>query len=400
MRFRVPAVRFIAASVCVVLGVVSSMPSDAEGSTYQIDVIESLSGPGAFAGLSHQRTLAVFEQYVNAHGGVRGRPIHFVYHDDESNAATAVQLAAAVVATHPPIVLGPGAVATCAAAAPLFQNGGPVQYCLSPGYTPRPGGFSFAASSSIDYLCATILRYVRLRGYTNIAVLSTTDATGQASDKATDGVLARAENRSMTLVAREHFNPTDVSVAAQIARIKAQHPQALVVWTVGTPFGTVLRGMSDAGLDIPVFTSGANMSKDQLRQYRTFLPPGLYFNSFRFFDPAHIAPGPLLNNVRDFYAAFSKAGVPAAPDSSYSWDVGLIAVSALKDLGFTASPERVRDYINNLTSFVGINGLYDFQTHDQHGLTDSANLMVRWDPKRDTWIVVSKPFGIPYVPEP
>ena len=78
------------------------------------------------------------------------------------------------------------------------------------------------------------------------------------------------------LVAQEHFDIKDISVAAQLTRIKGGDPQALIAWTSGTQFGTVLRNIVDAGITVPIVTSSANLSHTQLDQYRSFSPK-LYF---------------------------------------------------------------------------------------------------------------------------
>ena len=81
-------------------------------------------------------------------------------------------------------------------------------------------------SSSTDIIAA-VVRYYRLKGWTRLAVLNTTDATaGQDADKSLEQVLALPENKDVRRVEFQHFNPTDVTVAAQLARIKSADPQA------------------------------------------------------------------------------------------------------------------------------------------------------------------------------
>ena len=91
--------------------------------------------------------------------------------------------------------------------------------------------------------------------------ITSTDASGQDADRALDAALSLPENKStFQVVAREHFNPTDISVSAQIAHIKASNAQVLIAWTTGTPVGTVFRGVTEGGLDIPVVTTNGNGS--------------------------------------------------------------------------------------------------------------------------------------------
>ena len=50
--------------------------------------------------------------------------------------------------------------------------------------------------------------------------MTSTDASGQDAEKGIKANLATPENSEVTAVAWEHFNPTDVSVSAQIQNIK------------------------------------------------------------------------------------------------------------------------------------------------------------------------------------
>jgi hypothetical protein len=67
-----------------------------------------------------------------------------------------------------------------------------------------------------------------------------------------DTILALPENRALTVVAREHLAPGDISIAAQVAHVKASNAQVVLVLCIGSPFGTVLRDLHDAGVAVPV----------------------------------------------------------------------------------------------------------------------------------------------------
>ena len=109
--------------------------------------------------------------------------------------------------------------------------------------------------------------------------MTSADATGQDAERDLDEVLARPENKDVTVVDRAHFNITDVSVAAQIEHIRQAKPQALIAWSTGSPIATVFKGIVQAGLDIPIGTTGANMTYAQMKDYAAFLPKQLYFSS-------------------------------------------------------------------------------------------------------------------------
>ena len=177
---------------------------------------------------------------------------------------------------------------------PLVDKSGPVQYCLSPAGRGAPGSYIFSASVGTRANASTLVRYFHDRGWRKIALITSTDATGQDFDKAVDDVLASPEGKSMSVVAREHFNPTDLSVSAQIARIKAAGPQALLTFTTGTPLGTVLRGIQESGMAIPVSAAAGNLLYPQMQQYKALLPEQLYFAATRGVAPdLRLRPGPI-----------------------------------------------------------------------------------------------------------
>jgi branched-chain amino acid transport system substrate-binding protein len=86
-------------------------------------------------------------------------------------------------------------------------------------------------------------------------------------------------------------------------------PQAILSWTTGTPFGTLLRAINDAGLDIPVSSSTGNMSFAQMEQYKSFLPKQLYFAGLRSISRLGTAGGPVRDAQAVYFNAFKTIGV-------------------------------------------------------------------------------------------
>ena len=370
--------------------------SSAAAQSYDLNVILPLSGGGAFVGKGQQESLEALAAIVNKSGGIQSRQLHLVYHDDQTSPQVAVQLANDMLAEFPAVILGSSLVAMCAAIAPLMKNG-PVQYCLSPGYHPAAGSYVFSASaSSIDQVAA-VVRYYRLKGWTRIAAFETTDASGQDGDRAIAEVLDRPENREMKLVAHEHFNPTDVSVAAQIERIKASGAQALISWSTGAPVATVFKGAVQAGLDIPIAPTSGNQTFAQMEQWASFLPKQLLLPSALF--PPHegiVTLDPRVETVqREMYAALKERDLKPDNMVATSWDAALIVVDALRRLGPTAKADALRQAIAGLDDFAGVDGIYDFKKYPERGLGPDFSIVVRYDAQAKDWIWLSKAGGEP-----
>src|SRR6185312_7609617 len=179
---------------------------------FVINAILSLTGSAAFLGQGENRTLKVAETAVNKAGGIGGRPIRFDVADDQSSPQVAVQLFNGIVAKNVSVVLGPGLTGTCRAVAPLLNN--VVDYCLSPGIRPERGSYMFSAGFLVKDGMIVALRYLRARRLERVAFISSTDATGQDGEESFHLALQLPENKSIQFVDNEHFNATDISVAA------------------------------------------------------------------------------------------------------------------------------------------------------------------------------------------
>lgn len=378
----------------IILGAPAAQPVSA-ADPFEIPVVMPLTGGGAFLGTSENQSLQIIEKMVNAKGGIKGRPIHFAVQDDQSNPQVAVQLTNGALVKKPPVILGSSVVAMCNAMAAIVKASGPVQYCFSPGIHPAPNSYTFSSSISTDDLAIAALRYFHGKHWNRVAIITSTDASGQDAERAFVEAAHRPENAGLSLIIQEHFNPTDVTVSAQITRIQGTHPDALVAWSTGTPFGTLLHGINDAGIDIPVLGGNGNLTYPQLAQYKAFTPKQMYFPSPRFFAREQVGPGPIRDAQDLFFKSFAAIGVKPDVAHSFSWDPALIVVDALRHTGLEASPDAIRAYIEGLHGFTGINGVYDFRDGSQRGLTVNAAIIIRWNASNATFAGVSKPGGAP-----
>src|ERR1700722_12952167 len=220
----------LTAALLIALGA----PAKAQPVPLKIDVIASTSGSFAFVGSRVIDTLNVLTKVVNASGGVNGRPVQFVYADDQSNAVVAVQLANAAIARGAAILLGPVSAAACAAVIPLVAPSGPLNYCFSPVTTGPPGGYVFTSGAGTAANNIVMVRFFRNKGWKRIGIIAANDASCRDGERYIDEAVQLRENRDMQVVTRQHFAPTDLGVTAQVAAIKGAAPQALLTCASGT----------------------------------------------------------------------------------------------------------------------------------------------------------------------
>jgi branched-chain amino acid transport system substrate-binding protein len=357
-----------------------------------VPVILPLTGSGAFGGNGFKNDLVAAQDSINAKTPV----LRLQFHDDQTNPQQAVQVMAQIAPSHPLVVLGSSIVASCNAIAPFTTAAGPVLFCMSPSFNPKPGSFGFVTGVPTGVQIGTLLTYLRAKGLTRIASLNTTDATGQNGDHDLQTALADPQGNGITLVAQTHFNPTDLTVTAQLEQIRASGAQAVFAWTTGTPLATVFKGMTQTGLDIPVATTAGNQTFEEMAAFSSFLPNHLLIASALF--PPHdglLSLDPRVEAEQHrMYAALTARGLK--PDvSAEAWDAGLIVAAALQKLGADATPETMRKFVAGLTDFPGANGIYNFVAHPQRGLGPDSATVVTYDRAQPSWTWLSQPGGEP-----
>jgi branched-chain amino acid transport system substrate-binding protein len=378
---------FCAAAGFVLLVSGSIVPARA-AEPFVIPVVTPLTGGYAYSGAALRASLLALEAQVNKEGGIKGQPLKFDFIDDQSSPQTAVQVVQNALNSKPQVIIGSEFAALCLAMEP-FTRGKAVQYCVSPGVHPQYGADMFSASISTQGMATAMLRYMREKGWKRVGTITSTDASGQDAENQLKVAAALPENvaAGLSIVDAEHFNPTDQTVAAQMAKIKAANPDVLVMWTSGQPFGTVTHAYIDAGLTIPAFTTNANMSFTFMKQFAGFLPKDLYFPGLAYLAgpnskeamPAARAP------IKRMYDAMKAAGTPVDFQAGIPWDPAQIVVDAYRKLGTSATYEQVRQYILGLKGYAGISGIYDFSDRGagvQRGLTSKDVLLMRWDPAK------------------
>jgi branched-chain amino acid transport system substrate-binding protein len=378
------------AAACLLLTPFAAVADD----PVEINAIVPMTGGAAFIGKGYSEAFTALETYVNKHGGIGGRPLKFIVQDDQSNPQVSVQLFSALIDKKVPVVLGAALVAECNAMKAMLKDG-PLLYCLTPAVHPDPGSYVFSADPSTNDQLAASIHYFRARGLNRIAIITSTDASGQDADTTIAGAMNLPMNRGVSEVAHEHFNVTDLSVQAQIERIKATNPQLLIAWTTGTPFATILRAVNDAGLQIPVYTNAGNLTYGQMAQYHDFLPKELYFPAVACVVPDGITDAATKAATNVYFQALRDTGVKPEYIESVAYDPALLVVTALRALGPNASGEKIRDYLNGITNFAGASGRYNFKTSPQRGLDISQMFVARWDGPQNNWVAVSKPGGDP-----
>lgn len=364
-------------------------------SPYVIHALLSETGAAGFLGTREAKALQVLAKHVNATGGIDGHPVQMSIQDNQSNPATSVSLATKLISSGVPFILNGSFVAVDQAVDALAGPKGPFIYDLSPGTYPKAGSMVFSAGTSTNLDAQAYLTFLKSKGLTNIAAITSTDGSGVDGWHQLKTALAKPEFSSFHLLTHQTFDPTAVNVTTQLSVIKSQHPQAIIIWTTGTPLGTVLQGMSSLGMsNIPTVTTNGNAIYSELKHFSSILPTTLYFPVAALdLAPADISNPQVKAQVKIFQAAVTSAGGHPSDAWALAWDPPLLLIGALRKLGINATASQIQAYMQNLHNVPGVYGIYNTSYNDHRGLSANDVFMTQWN--GNSYTLLSGPGGTP-----
>lgn len=377
---------------------IAASPALAADDSYDMNVVIPLTGGGAFLGKAENQALGVAAQAINKDGGIHGKKLNLVVKDDQSSPQVAVQLMNEVMAAKPAVILGSTISQICNAQAPLVKDAGPVLWCFSPSVRTEPGGYEFTSQIDSHDQQRALMTYFLGKGWKRIALITTTDASGQDAEKSVTELVKEPAFKDMTLVADEHFAPGDVSVAAQIETLRAGKPDAIVSWATAAAGGTVFRGLKQAGMDLPTAASGSNMTVQQMTDYAAFLPAKVYFGVGEWAangDPRLSVPAAVSAQQKLFFASMKTIGIYPDTGDDLGWEPIRVVADALNQLPAGADAKTLHDFLVNWSGHIGAEGVYDFKKTPQRGLDIDNAIVVRWDGGAKEWHLVSNLTGTP-----
>ncbi len=374
----------------------SSSSSTTQGSlapyVFHADLSET--GQGSFLGSREAKALTGLVAYLNSNGGIKGHKVQLQIEDNQSSPSTSVSIATQWVSQGVPFILNGSIAAAARAVDALATSNGPVIWDLTP-VNPAPAN-SFIFSSGISYKLdlEAVLNMVKAKGLTKVAFLNSTDVSGASGWPVMQSLLSQSTYSGIQVVSHQTYDPTAVNVTTQMSVIKAANPQALIIWTTGTPFGTALQAQKQLGLgNLPTFTSGGNAVAGEMQHLSSILPKNLYFQS----GPLYLTPSSLPSNlsspVSTFQSIISKAGGHPNDGWGLAYGPAQILIAALDHLGVSATASQIKGFIEQQSNFPSIYGVYRMSNTDHNGITLQSVYMTTWNGTQ--FVQASGPGGMP-----
>ncbi len=341
----------------------------------KLGVLVSETGSASWLGEPEIKGAKLAAEEINAKGGIDGRKVELVIHNDESTPEKAVIGAKRLVEQDKVVaIIGTSLVATSKAISPLLKEKGPIAYSLSAGYPPEHE-YMFAGSVHTEFMQETIMDWFKDKGFKKVALLATTDSTGQV---AVDAIKQVAPRAGVEVVALERMNTNDVDVTPQLTRIRSAQPDAMIAWLTGKPAGVVVKNVYQLDLTFPLFVSTGNISYTFADSIKTFQPKSLILPSTKDIawedlpadDPQRKINEAFHKSYFEHYKQHADYGPPVA------YDGVMLVAEAIKKAGST-DPVKVKEAMESIQGYAGLVGVYAFSKDNHRGTGRKDTVLIQ-----------------------
>ena len=353
-----------------------------------VGVTLSATGPAASLGIPEKNTIALMPKTIG------GQKVNYIVLDDASDTTTAVTNARKLITENKVDVLL-GSTTT--------PNSLAMIDVAAEGQTPM---ISMAASSRIvepvdakrhwvfktpqnDIMMSlAIATHMANAGVKTVGFIGFSDAYGEGWYQEFSKV---ASLKGLSIVANERYARTDTSVTAQVLKLVAAKPDAVLVAASGTPAALPERALKERGYAGKYYQTHGVANNDFLRVGGkdvdgTFLPAGPVLVAEQL-PASHPVKKSALEYVKRYEEAYGKGSVSTF--GAHAWDAGLLmnaaATQALKKAqpGTAQFRAALRDALENVHELAGAHGVFNMSPTDNLGLDQRARVMVKIE--NGTW---------------
>ncbi|MGC7403896.1 ABC transporter substrate-binding protein [Pandoraea pneumonica] len=339
--------------------VATGMVAAAHAADLKIGVAEALSGGAAQYGAAIKNGFQLAADEINAAGGVNGNKLVLQVEDEQGKKEEAINVFKKLIFQDKVLmVFGPTLSNSAQAADPIAQAGKTVAFGTSntaDGITSI-GDYIFRNSvTEADVLPETIKVAAKHTGIKKVAVLYGNDDVFTKSGY--DNFKKALEDLKIPVTTTETFAKGDVDFKAQLTKIKASNPDAIVLSALIAEGAPIMVQARQLGINVP-FIGGNGMNSVKVFDLAKGSSDGLWVGS----------PWSIENNTpanTKFIAAY-KAKYSVSPDqfAAQAYDAMYIAAGALKNVKISgnldADRKALRDALPSVTHD-GATGAFAFR---------------------------------------
>ena len=380
-------IRFpLQALVCAVL----ALGAGAALADINVGVTVSATGPAASLGIPEKNTIALLPQTI------AGQKVNYIVLDDGTDTTKAVSNTRKLITENKvDIILGstvtPNSLAmidvVSEAQVPMISMAASAKI-VEPMDAKRK--WVFKTPQNDIQMSLAIASHMKDHGVKTVGFIGFADAYGEGWF----GEFSKAAAlKGINVVANERFARNDSSVTAQVLKLQAAKPDAILIAGSGTPAALPQITLKERGYTGLIYQTHGVANADFLRVggknvEGTYLPAGPVLVA-RQLPASNPVRASAIAYMTAYEAKYGKDSVSTF--GGHAWDAGQLMAAAVPVALKKAQPgtpefrAALRDALENTKNLAGAHGIFNMSPTDHLGLDQRARVMVKIE--NGTWKV-------------
>lgn len=334
-----------------------------------VGYITPLTGDFSPLGTDNQKAVELAVEQINSEGGLLGREIDLVTHDDQSNPDEAILAFNEIMNDEPAAIIG-SAFSNSAMA--LLEQ---VEREQIPYISPTPADEQvdplrdhvFVVPALATTYAQRALQYFSDEGMTDVAVAYSETAYGVSGFLALE---KDATQYGIELVSVEEFEQETTDFGHIVSEVEAADADATLFWATGPPAVIFAEQYAGAGVDTPLVMTGAQAS------HLWTEPAGAAAEGVTVLSSIGVVGDALPESeqrdvVMEMHEAFEEEHGYVPPQFAQDgYSAVMLLAAAIEEAGNTDRAE-IREALENL-SLTTPNGEFNYSEVDHSGITEDA----------------------------
>ena len=228
---------------------------------------------------------------------------------------------------------------------------------------------------------AATVKHMKASGVKTVATISVNDAYGQGWVKEFRGP---AEAAGLQIVASEQYEAKDTSATAQVLKVMAARPDAILITSFGTPGTLPQIALAERNYGGKIYQTTGIVNNDVLRVGGKAMNGTLIAGNPLSIADQLPANNPAKSSAMEFTALYDKAFGAGTTNAfaGYAWDAILLAQAAIPEALKKAEPgtpafrSALRDALEALKGVATTQGPVTMSPEDHSGYSADAPVMI------------------------
>jgi branched-chain amino acid transport system substrate-binding protein len=373
-----PKVKSLAAAMALA-GLSMAAPAHAD---VTVGVILSMTGPAASLGKPAENTVKIWPDQIG------GQKVRLVMLNDNSDATEASKQASKLITEEKvDVIVGPSITPPSIAAmevagrnaTPIIALGGG-NAIIDPQEGPRKWAFKMAAPESLSV--DRVIEHMKAHKIKNVGVIAVTTSYGEGFLKAFS---TQSPAAGIKISATERIGAQDVSATSQALKVMASNPDAVYIFSFGTPGATPHIELVKRGYKGAIYQTHGVANADFLRiggkdvegAYMA-VAPVLVAEQLPESNPIRKPAMEYVTQYEGKYGPNTRSQFGSTAWTALNWLQATVPVALKKaQPGTPEFRQALRDALEGMKEVVSPEGVFNMSAGNHNGLDARGQVMVR-----------------------